>query len=306
MVYDQEIWLGRNKEGNVDNVLQMKILKKRSSDPVQNLKQHFDNKTPRFYRLDCFDTKDAIKEKQKKRPRNKLGIRFCPDHFPEGTVFRVTSQSAVVNFGTAGPKLDTFTVDHVMQSGPRTWLLVCKETSKHSFTSGDIETAWCFVLDMVEEIVQRGTGKLKIIYSFDEPEEDLSSFLRKNKVDNEQYYSAFNAEPPKLKRDEHVFNNHHRILNVVLKHIGLNPQNQGKFVNDNQFMNFMVTQNWGRTYFFYSDHGFETNFIFNVRKMKNWLKKNQHRVFFSLDKSAKQERIIIDSSLNELVDDDWL
>lgn len=243
-------------------------------------------------------------QEYKGRPYNKNGIRYCADHFPEGTVFRVNKLAAVVNFGTSDPKKDTFTVDHVLQSGPRTWLLVCKETAMHYFPEGEKETPWCFVFDHVEKIVRAGKGPVKIVYAFDEPEEALEPFLRKNKVDNQQYYSSKGVEAPKLKRGEHVFIYHDRILNVVLKHIGLDPQNQGKFVDDYEFFRFMTSQNWGRHYHFRTDDGFEMNIVLNVRKMKNWLKKNQHRVFFNLDQSAKQERVMIDSAMNALDDDD--
>jgi hypothetical protein len=218
-------------------------------------------------------------------------LKFSPNHFPEGTVVEVSDSVAHrqdVPGGCAEP-ITHFTVNRVVQNGPRSFVLEMKEERLN--LDRTMLEPHTYNIGHVARIASPGKGKLNIVYWTQEHASVVHPLPYAEQVQvwrnqSDELTSEFGWPLIRLKKNEVVVYGIQPIVSGMLYDIGLSPENEGKWLDYNGLERFIKTANLGRRG---AGEGAWFYEILNLKKLRAWLVSNQHRIFHTLDYAETEE-----------------
>lgn len=233
-------------------------------------------------------------------------IKFGPYHFPEGTVVEIRNTAMIRDYKNPDeiPKT-TFTVNRVVQNGPRSFVLEMHD--KQPDNRGTFANQpYAYNISHIVKILTPGKGKLNIDHSSRIARDDKSRQSYAQKVQewraeadlyltDRGYYRTI-----RLKRDEIAVYGFNYILYGMLHEIGIGPENEGKWIDEELLGKFIQTANLGRVGLGDGYRGFD---IVNIRKLKAWLTKNRHRIFHTIKYTQSKDDRMISEAWGDDFDD---
>jgi len=237
--------------------------------------------------------------------RTEMDIKFGVAHFPKGTVVEV-DPAHPDHLGN-----NRFTVNHVITIGARNHLLVMDEIRPGVPGSAFVQDEpRMYNMHHVWKIIKRGDGPLDVREDFPEYQPvAVADLIRENEISISDMLKEFGAEPIKLRKGEHLFSSETRAVNALLHEIGRHPDHYGKWLNESAITS--MAMRFGRFVSVYAPTSDTWVLIFaaNVKKMRAWLKNNQHHVFMTARETAKLEDAIDRKQCEEMAFDagemDW-
>jgi hypothetical protein len=248
-------------------------------------------------------------ERTGRRGDTELDLKFCPNHFPEGTLVKVRHVSAYRDYKNRdAPLLDTFRVKRVIQNGPRSYVLEMHDR-KPDGTGPFANEPHAFNIDHIIQIVEPGKGKLDIEYKVtrDPAAGTYPQWVTEWREESNELLRAWWCLSGRLKKNEVVTHHLQAIVCNTLIDVGFNAENQGKWFHDARVYRVLKSAGIVRTALFLPKSAYRCARqsagvafgIIDLKKLRVWLKSNQHQIFHTLKWTEEEEGIIDDRLYSE-------